>query len=302
VSHPNAVAILDSGVSSQGIAYLVMELLNGPTLFAELWRVRQMSLPRCLEIIVPLCDVLSAAHAAGIVHRDIKPENILLHQGPSGEVVKVLDFGIAKLLDSDPQSVTPVVTSNDAFLGTPQYMAPERLEGGEYDGRSDVFSTAILLHEMLSGRPPFDDRNQPAMRVMFNHLHGTPAPLRAHAPQYPASLEALLLRALSRAKEQRPTAQELRDELIRIAQESPGLQDPAPQDRDEPSKHRRPEILSERTAAAVAQNWLSDDSQVALKIEQEPGAHAPVPDMLDADGQDDPSNMNRAETVPPRRR
>ena len=150
VSHPNAVAVLDSGLTAQGIAYLVMELLDGPTLHAEMLRKQRLSLQRCLQIMIPLCDVLVAAHAAGIVHRDIKPDNIMLHQTPGGEVVKVLDFGIAKLLGPEPQNVTQM-TANNELVGTPFYMAPERLDGREYDGRSDVYSVGILLYEMLAG-------------------------------------------------------------------------------------------------------------------------------------------------------
>jgi serine/threonine protein kinase/CheY-like chemotaxis protein len=216
VNHPNAVAILDSGTSAQGIFYLVMELLSGPTLHARMWERRRMPLQLGIQIMVPVLDVLVAAHAAGVLHRDIKPENIMLHKSPQGEVVKVLDFGLAKLLGDEHQSVTPAVTAANKFVGTPIYMAPERMDKDEYDGRSDVFSTAVLLYEMLTGQLPFADRDQPLLRVVFNHLHAAPVPLRTYAPELPAKLEDLLRRALSKDKLQRPTAQQFRDELLAL--------------------------------------------------------------------------------------
>ena len=215
VSHPNAVAVLDSGLSAQGIAYLVMELLNGETLYHEMWTKQQLSVERCMQIIVPLLDVLIAAHAADIVHRDIKPENIMLHQAAEGEVVKVLDFGIAKLLAEEPQP--QVVTARNELLGTPTYMAPERLDGREYDGRSDVYSVGIMLYEMLTGQAPFGDRDQAHLKVMFNHMHAQPTPLRAYRPDVSESMAAVVLSAMIKDPAQRPTAQTFQDALIDLA-------------------------------------------------------------------------------------
>ncbi|MFO0578593.1 MAG: protein kinase [Polyangia bacterium] len=154
VNHPNAISVLDSGVSPEGIPYLVMELLTGHSLQERL--VRQggrLSVAECLRIIEPVCEVLVDAHAAGVIHRDIKPENIFLHQASSGEVVKVLDFGIAELRGLDQPSLTRL-THPDLVIGTALYIAPERLRGVPYDGRSDVYSVAVMLYEMLHGHPP----------------------------------------------------------------------------------------------------------------------------------------------------
>lgn len=217
VNHRNAVAVLDSGMSQEGIAYLVMELLNGPTLFEEMQCSGQMSVQRCLELMIPLCEVLAAAHAAGIVHRDVKPENILMHQTEDGgELLKVLDFGIAKLIEPGDQPAGPLVTQRDQFFGTPIYTAPERLDGSAYDGRSDVYSAGVMLYEMLCAEVPFADKNQSPLKNMFNHLHTPPIPMSRHREDIPESLATLVTRSLSKDPQRRPTAQEFRDALIRI--------------------------------------------------------------------------------------
>src|SRR5262249_17694907 len=151
----NAISILDSGVTSGGIAYLTMELLVGWTLTQELKDKGRLSLCRATEILIPICDVLSKAHTVGIVHRDIKPDNIFLHQGEEGEVVKVVDFGIAKLMGEEWGSVAESLTGTGSFIGTPVYMASERLANKPYDGKADVYSLGVVLYEMLCGQVPF---------------------------------------------------------------------------------------------------------------------------------------------------
>src|SRR6185436_18294061 len=103
-------------------------------------RSKGLTPERCAEILLPICEVLTEAHAAGIVHRDIKPDNIFLHQTKRGEVVKVLDFGIAKLMDESTNPELQALTQADILVGTPEYMAPERFLAEEYDGRADVYS------------------------------------------------------------------------------------------------------------------------------------------------------------------
>jgi serine/threonine protein kinase/CheY-like chemotaxis protein len=272
VSHPNAVTVLDSAVSTQGIPYLVMELLDGHTLYFEIVRKRQLSVRRCLQIGIPLCDVLVAAHAAGIIHRDIKPENVMLHRGAGGEVVKVLDFGLAKLLGAEPPSVAPVVTGQNDLVGTPVYIAPERLEGKEYDGRTDVYSVGIMLYEMLAGQVPFADRNESFLKIIYNHLHAEPAPLRVHRSDLSAAMEAVVMRALTRNPLRRPTAQQLRDELLALAQ----VVEAAPQDSD-PTLLGDDEntissyvALSSRDASVLNQQWNHCDSNQQVELRARP--------------------------------
>lgn len=272
VSHPNAVTVLDSAVSTQGIPYLVMELLDGHTLYFEIVRKRQLSVRRCLQIGIPLCEVLVAAHAAGIIHRDIKPENVMLHRGAGGEVVKVLDFGLAKLLGAEPPSVAPVVTGQNDLVGTPVYIAPERLEGKEYDGRTDVYSVGIMLYEMLAGQVPFADRNESFLKIIYNHLHAEPAPLRVHRSDLSAAMEAVVMRALTRNPLRRPTAQQLRDELLALAQ----VVDAAPQDSDpallgdDESTISSYVALSSRDASVLNQQWNHCDSNQQVELRARP--------------------------------
>jgi CheY-like chemotaxis protein len=212
VNHPSAVAIIDSGVSSSGIAYLVMELLEGRTLADELDEERRLPLQRVAEILVPVCQVLAAAHAVGIVHRDIKPANIFLHRNRGHEVIKVLDFGLAKLL-GDAKAGTQTLTAKHEILGTPFYMSPERLRNEPHDGRADVYSLGMLTYEMLTGTLPFDD-HAGFMSIAMLHISGEPVPLRSRAPELPASLETLVGQALAKDPSARPTVTQFERDLI----------------------------------------------------------------------------------------
>lgn len=269
VNHPNAVTILDSAVSVQGIPYLVMELLDGPTLYFEIVRKRQLSVRRCLQIGIPLCEVLIAAHAAGIIHRDIKPENVMLHHGPCGEVVKVLDFGLAKLLGEErPTTAAPVVTRQNDLVGTPVYIAPERLEGGEYDGRTDVYSVGIMLYEMLCGQVPYADRNESFLKIVYNHVHGEPAPLRLHRADLSAAMEEVVMRAMAKNPLLRPTAQQLRDELVALAQAeeaAPPAIDPAMLS-DDNQITASYVALSSLDASELDQQWNNRDSGLEVQL------------------------------------
>ncbi|MEW6731938.1 MAG: two-component regulator propeller domain-containing protein [Acidobacteriota bacterium] len=213
INHPNAVMVLDSGISSEGIAYLVMELLVGHTLTEELHQKGALSLGRAAQILYPVCSVLSKAHQLGIIHRDIKPDNIFLHQTLDGEIVKVVDFGIAKLIESDGNIDINNLTATGRIIGTPVYIAPERLEGRAYDGQSDIYSLGIVLYEMLCGRLPF---SSPRDIFVIIHLHLTklPQPLREINPSIPEAVETLVLRALSKGPEKRPTAKEFGEEFL----------------------------------------------------------------------------------------
>ena len=220
LSHPNAVTMLDSGVAPGGIPYLAMELLVGRTLAEELKDKQRLGFARCLQIILPVCDVLVEAHAAGIVHRDIKPENVFLHRTRSGEVIKVLDFGIAKLV-GEGEGI-PAVTGAGGFIGTPTYMAPERLRQGSYDGRSDVYSVGVMLYQMLSGRPPFESPSQSYLEIVLGHLNQPPQPLRERRPSIPESVSQVVMHTLEKDPQSRPTARQLLTDLVRVVRKSVG--------------------------------------------------------------------------------
>ena len=209
VTHPNAIDVIDFGISSTGMPYLVMELLRGRTLGSLLRETGKLPLSRCADIMAPVCEALEAAHAAGIVHRDIKPDNVFLHQGETGEVVKVLDFGIAKLLD-DPTALESEATQVGSLIGTPMYMAPERLLGSHYDARSDIYSVGVVLYVALSGEMPFEVEAPRLAEMVKLHLTRKARPIEADVPEDVADA---VMRALDREPEGRPPLREIVDVL-----------------------------------------------------------------------------------------
>lgn len=207
IQHPNAVVIMDFSVTNEGIPFLVMELLRGDTLEDELNRRGRLTPERCAEILIPVCGVLAEAHSLGIIHRDIKPQNIFLHQARHGETVKVLDFGIAKLVGD--AAADQELTLEDGVIGTPIYMAPERFVKVNYDGRSDVYSVGVMLYEMLVGKPPFYLAGTSPLKVIYAHMNETPRPLRELNPELSPELDAIVMRTLDKDMMQRPSATEL---------------------------------------------------------------------------------------------
>jgi CheY-like chemotaxis protein len=206
VQHPNAVAVLDFGVTDAGVAYLVMELLEGRSLEKELEDRGRLPPLRCAEILIPVCSALAAAHAAGVVHRDIKPSNVFLHRTHQGEAPKILDFGIARIVGE--QALGQSLTIDGSLLGTPAYMAPERFRRGPYGPKSDVYSVGAMLYEMLCGRLPFMPASADPLALVALQAEEEPPPLRARHADVPPALEALVRRALSRDEAARPVADE----------------------------------------------------------------------------------------------
>ncbi|MEM1182463.1 MAG: protein kinase, partial [Acidobacteriota bacterium] len=202
LQHPNAVSVLDYSVTRDDITYLVMELLEGHSLDRELQTGQPMPLERCADIVLPICDVLKEAHALGIIHRDIKPQNIFLHRSRQRETVKVLDFGIAKLVSDVDMRQQLTIEGNS--VGTPAYMAPERFTNEAYDGRADVYSLAVAMYEMLTGQPLFAEVDGNFFKLIRMHVVEPPRPLRELNPDIPKGVEAVVLDALSKRKESRP--------------------------------------------------------------------------------------------------
>lgn len=213
INHPNAVAVLDCGISTAGIAYLVMELLEGKTLTDELEEKERLTIARSIEILTPVCDVLAEAHRIGIIHRDIKPDNIFLHQAKDGEIVKVVDFGLAKVLDAEKGSDFKAMTMAGKIVGTPVYTAPERFFDKPYDGRADIYSLGIMMYEMLAGRVPFQPIEGGVYAVAVMHLTKEPQPLRELNSDIPEEVETVVMKALAKDAEKRPTAEEFLDML-----------------------------------------------------------------------------------------
>jgi len=205
--HPNVVDVLDAGLTEDGIAYIAMELLQGRALDAELGE--PMAIARVTTILAQACRGLAAAHAAGIIHRDVKPANIFLQRQGDAEIVKLLDFGIAKVT-TRVRATDDQLTQTGALMGTPVYMAPERLLGEESDASADVYSIGVVLYRALSGKLPYEGS---LGEIMVKAVSGAPPHLREVAPAVPHDLATIVMRALAHEPSDRPTAAELADEL-----------------------------------------------------------------------------------------
>jgi len=194
LSHPNVVAVFDQGVH-EGLPYVVMEYVPGTTLRDLLNRRRRLRLEEAVELCGQVLDGLQAAHDAGLVHRDIKPENILLKNGGRGDRVKVVDFGLAEAVHGDRDTGGPLVA-------TAAYVAPELVNGKPATTASDVYSTAILLYELLTGEVPFDGPDSGA--VARRHVEeDVPSP-QLKAPDVPEGLAELVTAAAARRPGARP--------------------------------------------------------------------------------------------------
>lgn len=192
LEHPNLAAVTDFGRAADGSPYLVMEFLAGEDCAKLLRRVGPLPVPRAANIVAQACRGLAVAHKAQIIHRDLKPENLFVADaGDGSDLIKVLDFGIAKLRLSDAS----VVTGTGATFGTAYYMSPEQARGaGEVDQRADVWSLGVVLYELLSGRRPFE--GQQFLNVIHQILSVDPPPLGELRPGLPAKLTAVIEQAM----------------------------------------------------------------------------------------------------------
>jgi CheY-like chemotaxis protein len=213
VQHPNAVQVLDLGVNDGGVAYLVMELLQGRSLDVLLEEKGRLSPRRATRILEPVCRALAAAHAAGVIHRDIKPSNIFLHGEDA--TPKILDFGIAKIAGA--AALSQNLTTDGSLLGTPAYMAPERFRRGPYGPPSDIYSVGTVLYEMLAGRLPFVPSSPDPLALFAMQVEEEPPPLRPQCPGVSPALEALVRSTLDKEPATRPGAELLARRLARVA-------------------------------------------------------------------------------------
>ena len=221
IRHVNAVSVTDFGVTKDGTVYLVMEYLEGGDLRDKLRKVKAFGPVETVRIMMQTCAAIDEAHRKGIVHRDLKPDNIWLLKTESApdEQVKVLDFGIAKLKTAGPGAAN--LTQQGMIVGTPHYMSPEQCRGEELDARSDIYSLGIILYEMLTGSVPF--RAPTPVGVVLKHANEMPVPLREVNPQIPEPIERVVMRTLSKNREDRPhSAAELGRELAEALHQSGG--------------------------------------------------------------------------------
>jgi serine/threonine protein kinase/Flp pilus assembly protein TadD len=208
LNHPHILTLIDSG-SADGLLYYVMPFIEGETLRGRLAREGRLPVEDALNITRQVAGALAYAHGHGVVHRDVKPENVMLHEGEA----MVTDFGIAKALSGGSESLTQTGMS----LGTPVYMSPEQASGElDIDGRSDIYSLGCMLHEMLTGQPPFTGPTVQA--IIVRRFTEAPPPARAQRPEVPPDVERALLRALARVPADRyPAAAEFAQALAASA-------------------------------------------------------------------------------------
>ncbi|HKQ79569.1 MAG TPA: bifunctional serine/threonine-protein kinase/formylglycine-generating enzyme family protein [Blastocatellia bacterium] len=215
VNHPNAIKVTDFDITEDNLHYLVMEIVKGRVL-RELVDEAPFDYRRMVMIISQACEAIDAAHKQGIIHRDLKPDNIIIQNEDGVERVKVLDFGIARLREIDnPNSSKAVVTAPGIYLGTPPYMSPEQCQSKEMGPASDVYSIGVVAYEMLAQRTPFTFSGD--LRDIFNQVkNDPPSPVSLYARETPASIERVIMRALEKDQDDRPSsalalAQELRN-------------------------------------------------------------------------------------------
>ena len=218
IRHPNIADVTDCGTTADGRFFFVMEYIDGIDLVELVRDENPLPVERALLIAVQVCRALEAAHKAGIIHRDLKPSNVmLLRDRPhdDGDLVKVLDFGVAKFLRADPAQHGGQLTQVDAAVGTPKYMAPEQIErGNDIDFRVDIYAVGGLLYFLLSGgHPPTD--GDTVESVWRQKLTEEALPLGHWRPDIPPAIESLVGRCLARDSARRPASMELlRRELL----------------------------------------------------------------------------------------
>ncbi len=195
IAHENVVEVLDAGETEDGHPFLVMELLEGETLRAMVRR-GPLPVPQVLALGAQIARGLARAHDLGIVHRDLKPENVFVVKRDGGLVAKLVDFGIAHAREDKRLTVA------GTLLGTPHYLAPERVNGRECDPSSDLYALGVVLFEMVTGQLPFESES--LQGFLFHHLESEPARPSTLAPQCPRALESLILRLLAKTKKERP--------------------------------------------------------------------------------------------------
>lgn len=221
LNHPNSISVLDFGQADDGALFIAMEYVAGKDLHQILSREWPLPEGRVVRIVSQVLSALADAHGAGVIHRDLKPENIMVEPRRGGETdfVKVLDFGIAKILDLGPEE-GPALTRAGFVCGTPEYMSPEQARGTTLDHRSDLYAVGVILYQLTTGLLPFESDS--AVGFATKHLTEQPKRPSERRPDARISpaLEKLILRALSKSPDDRPqTAEAFKAELIAVDRE-----------------------------------------------------------------------------------
>ena len=255
INHPNIVQVYDYG-TEQGLAYIVMEYIDGRELKDALGAGERFSLKQVLAMTRELLEALEFAHEAGVIHRDIKPANVMLDAAGR---VKLTDFGVARI--TDPDADTGEATRAGAMIGTPSYMSPEQIQGQPIDRRTDVFSAGVLFYQLLTGRKPFEGTGWALARKIVQEDPVPPSQL----VQIPPDIDRVVARALAKSLDYRyPTARAFADALQRVAEGKP------PDDPDQTVP-----VPGAKSSEAELEFWnvvkdSDDPEEIQLYIEQFP--------------------------------
>lgn len=271
VEHANTVRVYDFGEDDAGHLFLTMELLDGRNLQSELHQRGALDTGRVLRIGEAIARALAAAHAEGIVHRDLKPENVMLvDRYGERDVVKVLDFGIARILDGDSSDA---VTRTGSLIGTPLYMSPEAAIGKKVDHRADLYALGVVLFQMVAGRVPFSDAMP--VRVLFMHANDPVPPLETIAPgRASPALAALITSLLAKNPDERPQDAAVVAQQLRAFSDAPTLAgvDPMLDSRLAEDPDAKAHALALHRDPARAVGTLREDETPTSA----PGDHGPV--------------------------
>ena len=204
LTHPNTVKVFLYGELEDGSLYIIMEFLDGKNLNQTVRAEGPMPVERALPILIQACGALDEAHKQGIIHRDLKPENIFLcTQGGMKDSAKVLDFGLAKVTEREMRPGSLILTQEGMVFGTPEFMSPEQAQGKTLGPASDIYSLAVILYEVLTGKLPFEAKT--AMEYIQMHVTSPPTPIHERAPdrKFPPLLWPVIARALGKKPEDR---------------------------------------------------------------------------------------------------
>ena len=295
MAHPTIVRVYDAGeelsIDSNGnerrTPYIVMEYVRG-TLLRDLLHERAIGVPEAIGYAEGVLTALEFSHRAGIIHRDIKSANIMI---TDTGLVKVMDFGIARAISDS--STTQAHTTG--IVGTAQYFSPEQARGESVDARTDLYSTGVLLYEMLAGRPPF--KGETAVSVAYQHVSEAVTPPSQHNPAISAGLDEVVLRALAKNRDERyQSAEEFREHLL-AADLTPAPAAFAPELDGAPEQ---PEVLEPETALGLEDLGFGEEVAVEVQAPEEPAELDPFEALLaDATAGTETSAINTAETELP---
>ncbi len=277
LKHLNIVSVTDFGITPDGVAYLVMDFIEGRSLRRILNAQGTLAPEKLVGWLKPICSAVHAAHRKGIIHRDLKPDNVMIEVVDGEEIPRVLDFGIAKLMDAVAVG-TDFTTETGSVMGTPHYMSPEQCEGKPLDARSDIYSLGTLVYELLTGNVPFPGKV--TTTVMMQQVTAAPRPIRDLRPDLPEAVELCVMRALSKDPAARHAtaldfALEFEAALFSPAPCAPCLRT------DEPASNPALDFRAQlRQAAAVAPPVLlpRGESPPAADLPSTPVVPLPVPD------------------------